>query len=126
MKPNMKLEMPRWCTQCNRELELVIVDNQENLVCRQCSRIEWGYIASERELVLKLQEHLYGDEYKIAGILSILRRLPPNPPPINKVKILAKLHGIRKRDEDNKRRIDAAVHRTVKEYGEVLKKLGKE
>jgi excisionase family DNA binding protein len=28
--------------------------------------------------------------------------------------------------EADKRRIDAAIHKTVREYGEVLKKLGKE
>lgn len=65
--------MERYCTECNATLQKAVVDGQETIICKPCSKIEGGYTEEERPLVHELQEHFKDQEWRISGVLSIFR-----------------------------------------------------
>jgi len=69
---NEKLNM--YCTKCNHQLELRKVDGMTHRVCLDCSQIELGYTPDEKELVTDLQECFKNSEWRVVGILLIIRK----------------------------------------------------
>ena len=63
----------RYCTKCNSELEILTIDEHPCQVCKACSCIEPGYIASEKEVVLELQDYFKNELWRVMYVMGIFR-----------------------------------------------------
>lgn len=67
--------MDRYCTICDTLIEHG--QNESGMVydvCRTCSRIEHGYEAHEKNLVLALRNILSGEMYTVYNVLVAVRK----------------------------------------------------
>ena len=67
------MQNKRYCTKCNSELEILEVDGRPCQVCKSCSYIEPGYVKSEKEIVLELQDYFKNELWRVMFVMGIFR-----------------------------------------------------
>ena len=67
------MQNKRYCTKCNSELEILEIDGRPCQVCKACSCIETGYVESEKEIVLELQDYFKSELWRVMFVMGIFR-----------------------------------------------------
>lgn len=67
------MQNKRYCTKCNSELEILEIDGHPYQVCKSCSCIEPGYVESEKEIVLELQDYFKSELWRVMFVMGIFR-----------------------------------------------------
>ena len=75
------MQSKRYCTKCNSELEILEVDGRPCQVCKSCSCIEPGYVESEKEIVLELQDYFKNELWRVMFVMGIFRAHLTQPAP---------------------------------------------